>query len=605
MLLAGGVGKRMGASIPKQYLELRGQPIAIFSMQTFAGMPEVGEIVVVCEPEWRDVFEACYARLPRKLPLKFAKPGAERQDSVLSGLQAIQSSAQLVAIHDSARPLVTAADTLLCLRDAWEVGAAVLGVPVKPTIKEVDGDGMVVKTLKRAALWEVQTPQVIRPALLREGFELVAREGLEVTDDVSIIEALGKPVRITSGSYTNIKVTTPDDMSVAERFLEEAAAAARRAIMPDPLEQARLEYCEGDPSAKECKVFDDQLPAAAAVVAAAARRVPLQGSAASPRTLLADPTATGGIAVAAGNETASCLLAPECDPARSPRIETLQEEGRIFLYHNFLTDEECDHIVRLAEPHLERPGVVETETGKEDISNVRTSKGMFLERGQDPIIAGIEARIAKWTLMPAGNGEGLQVLEYEGHYDYFFHKEGTENGGNRYLTVLMYLNDVEEGGETCFPNIPAPNGDNGPEFSDCARKVLAAKPKKGNAVLFHSIKPNGELERLSLHTACPVTKGIKWSTPKWVHVGHYATGDEQPERIEQVTETDLAYPDCKDKDSACDSWAGSGECEGNVAFMIGTPSRPGHCIKACGKCALFYEYKGEEEALEEAAADEL
>ncbi|KAL4441538.1 hypothetical protein ABPG77_002042 [Micractinium sp. CCAP 211/92] len=258
VLLAGGVGKRMGASIPKQYLELRGQPIATYSMQMFAAMPQVGEILVVCEPEWRDVFQTCYARLPRKVPLKFAAPGAERQDSVYNGFQEIDGAAQLVAIHDSARPLVTAADALQCFHDAWEVGAAVLGVPVKPTIKEVDGNRMVVKTLKRAALWEVQTPQVIRPALLREGFELVQREQLEVTDDVSIIEALGKPVRITSGSYTNIKVTTPDDMSVAERFLEEAAAAARAAGLPDPLEQARVEYCETvDPSAKECKVFDE------------------------------------------------------------------------------------------------------------------------------------------------------------------------------------------------------------------------------------------------------------------------------------------------------------------------------------------------------------
>ena len=81
-----------------------------------------------------------------------------------------------------------------------------LGVPVKPTIKEVDSERMVVKTLQRAALWEVQTPQVIRPPLLRQGFALVAEQGLEVTDDVSIIEALGRPVRITAGSYTNIKV---------------------------------------------------------------------------------------------------------------------------------------------------------------------------------------------------------------------------------------------------------------------------------------------------------------------------------------------------------------------------------------------------------------
>ena len=223
VLLAGGVGKRMGAAIPKQYLELNGRPIATYSMILFASMPQVGEIVVVCEPDWKDVFENCYKTLARKPPLKFALPGAERQDSVFNGLQAIREGAALVAVHDAARPLITAKDASNCFEDAMRVGAAVLGVPVKPTIKEVDGNKMVVKTLKRAALWEVQTPQVIRPELLKAGFELVAKESLEVTDDVSIVEAMGKPVLITPGAYTNIKVTTPDDMSVAERFLEEAA----------------------------------------------------------------------------------------------------------------------------------------------------------------------------------------------------------------------------------------------------------------------------------------------------------------------------------------------------------------------------------------------
>eukprot|EP00887_Chlorella_sp_A99_P000185 scaffold13.g185.t1 len=259
--------------------------------------------------------------------------------------------------------------------------------------------------------------------------------------------------------------------------------------------------------------------------------------------------------------------------------QVLHDDARIFLYHNFLSDEECDHIMKLAEPSLQRSGVVETSTGQQKVDRVRTSKGTFLSRGHDPVISDIEQRIAKWSLMPVGNGEGLQVLkyekgqEYEGHYDYFFHKEGVANGGNRYVTILMYLNDVEEGGETCFPNIPAPGGDNGPEFSECARHVLAAKPKKGNAVLFHSIKPTGELERRSLHTACPVIKGVKWSAPKWVH----------------VTQVDQTYPSCRDKDASCESWAGNGECEKNPPFMIGSKARPGHCIKACGKCGDFYE----------------
>lgn len=221
VLLAGGVGKRMGASIPKQYLELRGKPIATYSLETFCSMPCIGEIVVVCEPDWRYVFEECHERLGKQKPLKFALPGAERQDSVCNGLMEISPSANLVAIHDSARPLVTVEDTIACIIDAQEVGAAVLGVPVKPTIKEADDAGMVVKTLVRSVLWEVQTPQVIEPKMLLKGFDLVKKNNLEVTDDVSIIEAMGNPVRITKGCYTNIKVTTPEDLVNAEAFLDQ------------------------------------------------------------------------------------------------------------------------------------------------------------------------------------------------------------------------------------------------------------------------------------------------------------------------------------------------------------------------------------------------
>ena len=221
VLLAGGVGKRMGAPMPKQYLELGGKPIAAHSLVVFAGLPEVGEVVVVCEPEYRELFLAHAGGRE----IKFALPGAERQDSVQSGLAEASPGATLVAVHDSARPLVTPAEIRACLADAAEHGAAVLGVPVKPTIKECGESGFVTATLQRARLWEVQTPQVVRPELLRRGFELVAREGLEVTDDVSVVEALGEPVKVTLGQYTNIKVTTPDDMSVAERFLSERAAA--------------------------------------------------------------------------------------------------------------------------------------------------------------------------------------------------------------------------------------------------------------------------------------------------------------------------------------------------------------------------------------------
>jgi len=219
ILLAGGKGKRMGANIPKQYLPLLGQPIALYSFHIFSLMSEVKEIVVVCDPSYRDIFEE--ARNSVTVYLKFASPGKERQDSVFNGLQEVDQTTELVCVHDSARPLVLSGNVKMVLKDAWVHGAAVLGVPVKATIKEASNDSFVTRTLNRQTLWEMQTPQVIKPSLLRKGFEVVHREGLEVTDDVSIVEHLKHPVYITEGSYSNIKVTTPDDILLAERILNQ------------------------------------------------------------------------------------------------------------------------------------------------------------------------------------------------------------------------------------------------------------------------------------------------------------------------------------------------------------------------------------------------
>mmetsp|Transcript_3874 Transcript_3874/g.11211 ORF Transcript_3874/g.11211 Transcript_3874/m.11211 type:complete len:115 (+) Transcript_3874:380-724(+) len=105
--------------------------------------------------------------------------------------------------------------------DGVEHGAAVLGVPMKATVKESEDGEFVLRTIPRSRLWEIQTPQVIRPALLREGFRKVKELGLEVTDDVSIVEQIGEPVKITVGEYTNIKLTTPEDMQIAESILRE------------------------------------------------------------------------------------------------------------------------------------------------------------------------------------------------------------------------------------------------------------------------------------------------------------------------------------------------------------------------------------------------
>lgn len=208
----------------------------------------------------------------------------------------------------------------------------------------------------------------------------------------------------------------------------------------------------------------------------------------------------------------------------------LDWNARIFLWPGFLSPEEADHIRQIAEPNLLRSWVADNDDGHSELSNVRTSKGTFLRRRQDPIITRIENRIAMWTLLPVEHGEGLQVLRYKGgekydaHYDYFHDAENVKNGGNRVATVLMYLADTEEGGETAFPHVPAPGDNEG--FSECARPFLAAKPKKGDAILFHSMTPEAQLEEGSMHVACPVIRGEKWSAAKWIHVRPFDTPDD-------------------------------------------------------------------------------
>jgi len=206
----------MKAGMPKQFMELKGKPMLMHSLELFLALDGIQSITIVIAPEYRDMFDDIVAKDSR---ISFAAPGKERQDSVYNGMTAMPPGASLVCVHDAARPLVTPDEVYSVLRDADEHGAAVLAVPMKATVKESDDGKFVLRTIERSRLWEIHTPQVIRPDLLKKGFEKVAAENLEVTDDVSIIEQLPAPVKITVGEYTNIKVTTPEDMPMAESIL--------------------------------------------------------------------------------------------------------------------------------------------------------------------------------------------------------------------------------------------------------------------------------------------------------------------------------------------------------------------------------------------------
>lgn len=230
ILLAGGTGSRMKADRPKQFLVLRGKTILEHSILLFGHMSEVKQLIIVMAEQYRDEFQPLINSLPCEV--QFANPGDERQDSVFNGLSKVSSSMSLACVHDVARPLVTPNNIRQVLADAAEHGAAVLGVPSKATIKESEDGQFVLRTIPRKRLWEIQTPQVIKPDLLRKGFEKVYAENLAVTDDVSIVEHMGEPVKITMGEYTNIKITTPEDMDIAESILSQRD---QKAPAPSPV----------------------------------------------------------------------------------------------------------------------------------------------------------------------------------------------------------------------------------------------------------------------------------------------------------------------------------------------------------------------------------
>jgi 2-C-methyl-D-erythritol 4-phosphate cytidylyltransferase len=217
ILVAGGVGTRMQTAIPKQFLHLNKKEVARHSFDLFAALPEIKEIVVVCAEAYRHIFDT----KKENVKVSFAQPGERRQDSVYNGLQAMTTECPFVCIHDAARQFITQEIVQRVLDAAREHGAAVAGMPLKFTIKECSASKLVQKTPDRSCLWEIQTPQAIETNLLKQGFAHAHKHNLTVTDDVSLIELLGLPVKVVPGCYRNIKITTPDDLAFSELLLKD------------------------------------------------------------------------------------------------------------------------------------------------------------------------------------------------------------------------------------------------------------------------------------------------------------------------------------------------------------------------------------------------
>lgn len=205
-------------------------------------------------------------------------------------------------------------------------------------------------------------------------------------------------------------------------------------------------------------------------------------------------------------------------------VEALSWKPRIFHLHNFLTAAECDKLISLGRPQLEKSTVVDISTGQGMLSQVRTSSGTFLTDNQDPVLDTIRKRISHVVLLPEENQEAMSILRYEPgqyyrpHEDFFADQFNKDRGGQRTATVLMYLTEPEDGGETIFPLA------GGAEMCDCGgsrQKGLCVKPRKGNAVLFWTMTPDGHEDDATLHGSCEVVKGEKWSATKWIRTGKF------------------------------------------------------------------------------------
>jgi 2-C-methyl-D-erythritol 4-phosphate cytidylyltransferase len=213
---AGGLGTRLGARTPKQFLALRERPILLATVARIARHPAIGPIVVAAPPGHVTRATRLLAPLARRRPLAVVAGGASRQASVWQGLQALGPDVALVVVHDAVRPFVTPDLVDAVLGAARRAGAAICALPIAETVKRVR-QGWVETTLDRSLLWAVQTPQAFRAALLREAHEKAMRDGVVGTDDAMLVERLGHPVAVVPGSPANVKITTAEDLRRARR----------------------------------------------------------------------------------------------------------------------------------------------------------------------------------------------------------------------------------------------------------------------------------------------------------------------------------------------------------------------------------------------------
>ena len=217
IVLAAGSGTRMKSEINKHLLPLAGKPVIVRTLEAFQRCTAIDAIVLVTSAENIAAYQALIAEHALTKVVRIVLGGDTRQASAHNGLRAA-GDCDIILLHDGARPLIAQREIEAVIRDAAEYGGAVVAVPAKDTTIRAR-EGFIEAQLERSSLWQVQTPQGFKAAIIREAYEAAARDGVQSTDDTGLVTRLGGTVKITPGSYANIKITTPEDLVIAEALL--------------------------------------------------------------------------------------------------------------------------------------------------------------------------------------------------------------------------------------------------------------------------------------------------------------------------------------------------------------------------------------------------
>lgn len=219
LIPAGGQGERLEQAIPKALVLVEGVPLIVRALRQFASLGIAGNAIVVVPEAFQPEFESVLRVAFPGEPFHFVHGGAERQDSVRLGLDALDTDTEICAIHDAARPFVSPEIIQASIDAAAAYGAATVAIPVVDTILMDDGDGFLRETPDRRLLWACQTPQTFRAEIIRGAHAEALRRGFRGTDDATLVRHCGHPVKLVPGSTENLKVTRPADLDVAETFI--------------------------------------------------------------------------------------------------------------------------------------------------------------------------------------------------------------------------------------------------------------------------------------------------------------------------------------------------------------------------------------------------